>query len=279
MTSMQAEQPRLQTIGVSKRYGGMVAVDDVSFTLGIGESVGIIGESGSGKTTLARMVIGTEQPTSGEVFVGGQRRTKALRTHEWRTQARLLQVVFQDPYTSLDPLQSGRRAVEEILRLHEPRMDAGARARRCDELAELVGLNQRQFNARPRDLSGGQRQRIAIAKALAPNPEVIIMDEAVSALDVSIQAQVLNLLRDIRDQGSTSYLFITHDLAVARQVTDRCLVMRHGRVVEEGPTGDLLDRPRHPYTRRLVASMPRLGWQPAPPMSDADLDPVAPTHS
>ncbi len=256
---------RLVVEGATKKFGDLLAVDNVSFTLGQSESLGVIGESGSGKTTLARMVLGIEAPTSGRISICGYERPTRMRTDDWRRQAKLVQVVFQDPYASLDPSQSGRGAVLEILRLHEPSMDARRRAVRATELAETVGLTGQQFEARPRDLSGGQRQRVAIAKALAPAPAVIILDEAVSALDVSIQAQVLNLLNDIREQASTSFLFITHDLAVARQVTDRCLVMRRGCVVEEGRTPQLLDEPRHEYTRRLVASVPREGWRPVPP--------------
>lgn len=261
---MSAEE-RLVVEGAAKQFGDVLAVDNVSFTLGQSESLGVIGESGSGKTTLARLVLGIEMPTSGRISICGYERPTRMRTDDWRRQAKLVQVVFQDPYASLDPSQSGRGAVLEILRLHEPSMDSRQRAVRAAELAETVGLTERQFEARPRNLSGGQRQRVAIAKALAPAPAVIILDEAVSALDVSIQAQVLNLLNDIRERASTSFLFITHDLAVARQVTDRCLVMRRGCVVEEGNTSQLLDRPQHEYTRRLVASVPREGWRPVPP--------------
>ena len=261
---MSAEE-RLVVEGATKQFGDVLAVDNVSFTLGQSESLGVIGESGSGKTTLARLVLGIEMPTSGRISICGYERPTRMRTDDWRRQAKLVQVVFQDPYASLDPSQSGRGAVLEILRLHEPSMDSRQRAVRAADLAETVGLTERQFEARPRNLSGGQRQRVAIAKALAPAPAVIILDEAVSALDVSIQAQVLNLLNDIRERASTSFLFITHDLAVARQVTDRCLVMRRGCVVEEGNTPQLLDRPQHEYTRRLVASVPREGWRPVPP--------------
>lgn len=262
---VMSSELRLVVEGATKRFGDHPAVDNVSFTLGERESLGLIGESGSGKTTLARMVLGIEVPTSGRISICGYERPTRMRSADWRRQARLVQVVFQDPYASLDPLQSGRGAVEEILRLHEPSISSRDRAIRAAELSETVGLTERQFEARPRDLSGGQRQRVAVAKALAPAPAVVILDEAVSALDVSIQAQVLNLLNDIRERASTSFLFITHDLAVARQVTDRCLVMRRGRVVEEGSTPDLLDRPQHAYTRRLVASVPREGWRPVPP--------------
>ena len=261
-----SDEQRVVVEGVTKKFGDAVAVNDVSFTLGERESLGVIGESGSGKTTLARMVLGIEAPTSGQITICGYQRPNRMRTSDWRRQAKLVQVVFQDPYSSLDPSQSGRSAVDEILRLHEPSMDSRQREIRVAELADTVGLTERQFAARPRNLSGGQRQRVAIAKALAPAPAVIILDEAVSALDVSIQAQVLNLLNDIREHASTSFLFITHDLAVARQVTDRCLVMRRGSVVEEGPTSELLDHPRHEYTSALVASVPREGWRPVPPI-------------
>src|SRR5204862_2387652 len=167
----------------------------------------------------------------------------------------------QDPYSSLDPRQSAAQALDEVLRLHG-RADKAERAARVRELAELVGLDERQTRALPRALSGGQRQRIAIARALAAEPRVIILDESVAALDVSIQAQILNLLADIRERTGVSYILISHDLAVVRQITDEALVMHRGRVVERGTTAQVLDAPRDEYTRRLRASVPRPGWKP-----------------
>jgi ABC-type glutathione transport system ATPase component len=172
-----------------------------------------------------------------------------------------VQIVFQDPYTSLDPRQDAQAAIDEVLRLHHG-WPADRRRTRAAELTDLVGLDTRQSRALPRSLSGGQRQRVAIARALAAQPAVLILDEPVTALDVSIQAQVLNLLADIRDETAISYVVISHDLAVVRQLTDETLVLHRGTVVERGPTARVLDNPQHPYTQRLRASVPRPGWKP-----------------
>jgi ABC-type glutathione transport system ATPase component len=169
--------------------------------------------------------------------------------------------VFQDPYSSLDPRQRVGSALEEALRIHSG-LPAAARRARIAELLEQVGLDDRHGEALPRQLSGGQRQRVAIARALACGPKVLILDEAVASLDVSIQAQVLNLLADIREQTQITYLFISHDLAVVRQVSDQIIVMRRGAIVEAGRTGDVLDAPRHPYTQTLLDAVPRPGWVP-----------------
>jgi ABC-type glutathione transport system ATPase component len=170
-------------------------------------------------------------------------------------------MVFQDPYSSLDPRQRSRDAIGEVLALHFD-LSGSARARRVAELLERVGLDERVGGALPQDLSGGQRQRVVIARALAAEPTVLILDEAVAALDVSVQAQVLNLLAEIRANSPIGYLFVSHDLAVVRQVTERAIVMQSGRIVEEGPTESLLDSPQHPYTIALRASVPRRGWRP-----------------
>ncbi len=171
-------------------------------------------------------------------------------------------MVFQDPYLSLDRRQRVRDAIGDALRLHAPALDGAARSARVDELLDQVGLDARQGAALPRALSGGQRQRVAIARALAATPRVLILDEAVAALDVSIQAQVLNLLAEIRAQTGVAYLFISHDLAVVRQLCDEAVVLRGGRVVERGAVDAILETPREPYTRQLIASIPREGWTP-----------------
>ncbi|WP_433215101.1 ABC transporter ATP-binding protein [Microtetraspora malaysiensis] len=242
--------------------GAFTALHRESFTLAPGGSLAVVGESGSGKTTCARLIVGLERPTSGTVLVDGVERGRArMNTTRRRQRGREVQIVFQDPYSSLDPRQRVRDCLAEVLTLHFD-MDARERVRRVGELIDQVGLDERQAGALPRALSGGQRQRVAIARALAAEPKVLILDEAVAALDVSIQAQVLNVLADVREATGVAYLFITHDLAVVQQVCDDVVVMRSGRIVERGTVADVLERPAHPYTRRLLASVPRPGWTP-----------------
>ena len=237
------------------------AVDDVGFTVPAGGSLGIVGESGSGKTTVARMLVGLERASGGSMAVLGRDRSAPARgAAERDRRARELQIVYQDPYTSLDPSQSARAAVDEVLR-HHGQLTAGQRTSRLGELMDQVGLTDRQASARPRELSGGQRQRVAIARALAAEPKALILDEAVSALDVSIQAQILNLLADIRDRTGIAYLLISHDLAVVRQLCDTVLVLRRGRVVEQGDCAAVLDAPAQEYTRALRAAVPVPGWR------------------
>ncbi|MFB7783255.1 ABC transporter ATP-binding protein [Streptomyces vinaceus] len=252
----------LEAVGLRRAYGPVQAVDDVSFRLAEGGSLGIVGESGSGKTTTARIVVGLEHADGGRVLVHGRDRGgragprgKAGRL----ARAREVQMVFQDPFLSLDPRTTVGGALRETLRLHFPDADHG---RRIAELLDQVGLGAREADALPRQLSGGQRQRVAIARALAVEPAVLVLDEAVAALDVSVQAQILNLLADIREQTGIGYLFITHDLGVVRCVTDDVVVMRSGRIVEAGPTAQVLAAPEHPYTRLLLESVPRPGWDP-----------------
>jgi peptide/nickel transport system ATP-binding protein len=204
------------------------------------------------------MIVGLERPTSGTIAACGRDRTgPATGAAERRHRAREVQIVFQDPYTSLDPRQTIRGAIAEVVAHHGGAHDAA----RVDELLTLVGLDQRQANSLPRDLSGGQRQRATIARSLAAAPRVMILDESVAALDVSIQAQVLNLLMDIRESTGVSYVLISHDLAVVRQMTDDVIVLRHGRMVETGPTEQVLEHPTDPYTQLLRASVPGPGWQ------------------
>jgi oligopeptide transport system ATP-binding protein len=256
----------LEATGLRKEFGDVLAVDGVDLAVPRGGSLAIVGESGSGKTTVAKMIVGLERPTAGTITAcGHDRSTPARSAAERRRRGREVQIVFQDPYSSLDPRHSAEQAVDEVLRLHDERgawSSKDARRARIAELGELVGLDERQLRARPRALSGGQRQRIAIARALAAEPEVVILDESVAALDVSIQAQILNLLADIREQTGVSYVLISHDLAVVRQITDEAVVMHRGRVVERGPTADVLDHPEQPYTKLLRASVPRPGWKP-----------------
>lgn len=241
-------------------YGGhdLIAVDGVTFDLDARQSLGIVGESGSGKTSTARIIAGLETATTGTIEFEGRAHDGSRRA---RASAREIQMVFQDPFGSLDPRQRIAPGIEELLALHFDLSKAERRAR-VTELLEEVGLGERHAGEYPRNLSGGQRQRVAIARALALEPKLLILDEAVSALDVSVQAQILNLLIDIRERTDIAYLFVSHDLAVVRQLCDQSIVMRNGRIVESGPTGDILDHPVDPYTRQLVDAIPRPGWQP-----------------
>jgi peptide/nickel transport system ATP-binding protein len=239
-----------------------VAVEDVSFAVPPGGSLAIVGESGSGKTTVGRMVAGLERASGGTIVVDGEARPAGrVSTGLRRAWARQIQMVFQDPYGSLDRRQSARDSLEEILRVHGTAKGRALTAR-IDALLDQVGLDERQAKAAPRALSGGQRQRVAIARALAAEPKLMILDEAVAALDVSIQAQILNLLAQIREESGTAFLFITHDLAVARHVTDEVIVMHRGAIVERGAVDDVLRAPADAYTQRLIASVPRPGWKP-----------------
>jgi len=231
------------------------AVDGVSFRLRKASTLAIVGESGSGKSTLARMVLGLLAPTSGTVTFDG-RDVAALSRRETPAFRRRVQPVFQNPYSSLDPMYTVFRAIEEPLRIHRV---GNRRERRAAvrELVEQVALPSSVLDRRPRELSGGQRQRVAIARALALRPEVLVCDEAVSALDVLVQAQILELLAGLKDALGLSYLFISHDLAVVRQIADEVLVMKSGRVVEHAPTDQVFTQPRHDYTRQLLAAIPR----------------------
>jgi peptide/nickel transport system ATP-binding protein len=251
--------PLLELSGLSTSYvsarGSRVvrAVDDVSLTLGEGETLGVVGESGSGKSTVARCIARLIEPTDGAILVEGsdvaKLGTRALRPHRKR-----VQVVFQDPYRSLNPRRSvGAAIIEGPMNFGTPREAAIERAR---GLMKLVELDPDSLSRFPHQFSGGQRQRLCIARALAMEPEILIADEAVSALDVSVQAQVLRLIDDVRRRFNLAVLFITHDLRVAAQVCDRIAVMQQGAVVEEGPTRDMFRDPKHPYTRALFDAAP-----------------------
>lgn len=249
-----------------------VAVDGVSFALHAGGSLAVVGESGSGKTTIARIIAGLETATSGTVVVDGRTITakagdvsarRGLRGNRGgrSERDRVVQMVFQDPFGSLDPRQRIGAGLSELLTIHFD-LSRTARSARVSDLLQQVGLDDRHAEMVPRTLSGGQRQRVAIARALAVEPKVLILDEAVSALDVSVQAQVLNLLADIRAETGISYLFVSHDLGVVRQITDTCIVLNRGAVVEAGSTSQVLDDPRDPYTQALLEAVPKPGWRP-----------------
>ncbi|MGP4027445.1 ATP-binding cassette domain-containing protein [Actinomadura sp. 3N407] len=258
------EEPVLRVSSLVKRFANVTAVDDVSFDLMPGASLGIVGESGSGKTTAARILAGLDEPTSGTITLDGEivdGRSRRAR----RRQARRLQMIFQDPYGSFDPRQTISQSIAEPLKLHAPGSAKEHRAR-VEELLDQVGLSGRAGRALPRDLSGGQRQRAAIARALGIQPRVLVLDEAVAALDVSIQAQILVLLDELRRDTGISYVFVSHDLAVVRHITETAIVMRYGRIVERGETEQILRNPAHPYTQLLLDSIPSPGW---------DLDRVA----
>ncbi|MCV7098245.1 dipeptide ABC transporter ATP-binding protein [Mycobacterium kubicae] len=245
-----------ETRGAPWRRVEFRAVDAVSFQVRRASTLAIVGESGSGKSTLARMVLGLLQPSSGSVSFDGAQVSGKLDRGTALALRRRMQPVFQNPYSSLDPMYSVYRAVEEPLRIHQ----VGNRAQRqraVRELIDQVALPSSVLGRLPRELSGGQRQRVAIARALALRPEVLVCDEAVSALDVLVQAQILELLAELQADLGLTYLFISHDLAVIRQIADDVLVMRAGRVVEHAPTEDVFSRPRHEYTRQLLEAIPR----------------------
>ena len=236
--------------GVTVRFGRTTAVDDVSLTVPVGTVVGLVGESGSGKSTLARAAVGLATPTAGTITLGG-------RPVPTRGPRRPLQMVFQHPYSSLDTRMSIGDSIAEAMPRGLPELRT--RADRRDEvtrLLELVHLDPQRARDLPSRLSGGQRQRVALARALAGRPEVVIADEITSALDVSIQGAVLNLVRELQAELGLSMLFISHNLAVVRYVASRVAVMREGRIVEEGPTAQVLGSPEHDYTRELLAAAP-----------------------
>lgn len=255
--------PALHAVGLCKAYGDFTAVDGVDLAIPRGGSLAVVGESGSGKTTTARIIAGLEEPTAGTLLLGGHGNPRRrARAGERRRFARRVQMVFQDPYASLDRHQRTGACLAEVLTLHTG-VRGAALAARVAQLLDQVGLGERHADALPRALSGGQRQRVAIARALAVEPRLLVLDEAVAALDVSVQAQILTLLRDIRERTGVAYLFITHDLGVVRHVCDDVVVMRRGRVVERGPVSAVLSAPDHPYTRELLDSVPRRGWTPS----------------
>ena len=276
-----ADRPYLDVAGLSRHFdisdpflarvvsGGrkrvLTAVDDVSFSIAKGQTYALVGESGSGKSTIARMIVGLERPDSGRILIdgqtafdeaGGQAQDDHLRQK--------LQMVFQSPYSSLNPRWRVGDILMEPIKAFGLISERGAQRRRVDELLEQVGLSSPDAARFPHEFSGGQRQRIAIARALVIRPKLIILDEAVSALDVSIRAQILDLLAELRDSHGLAYLFISHDLGVVSSITDRVMVMKDGEIVEHGPTADVMGAPAHGYTRELVAARPQIPpeWSP-----------------
>jgi oligopeptide transport system ATP-binding protein len=264
-------QPLLDIENVSKTYAvrgqaarllrgepaeSLTAVSDVSLTVYRGEVVGLVGESGCGKSTLARLIVNLEPPTTGRIVYDGAE-LGAQDRRALRRLRRRIQMVFQDPYSSLNPRKAVGKAIEEVLSVHQicPKQE---RRNRVAELLERVGLSADMMDRRPREFSGGQRQRIGIARALAVSPEFVVADEPVSALDVSVQAQVLNLLMRLRQELNLTYLFISHNLGVIEHISDRVAIMYLGKLVEIAPAQSVFESPRHPYTQALLAAVPSL---------------------
>ena len=253
LRDVQTHFPVERGILFKKQTGTVKAVDGVSLSLARGEVLGLVGESGCGKSTLARTIMGLLPATGGTIWLEGKNLTAAAAIGEAR---RSLQMVFQDPFASLNPRMTVADTLAEPLRVHKLRPAADIPAR-VAELAALVGIPTRNLGKYPHEFSGGQRQRIAIARALALEPRVIVADEPVSALDVSIQAQILNLLTKLVRELGLSLVFIAHDLSVVKHLSDRVAVMYLGRIVELGTATDVIERPQHPYTRALVSAVPR----------------------
>ncbi|MFF5445193.1 ABC transporter ATP-binding protein [Streptomyces sp. NPDC012888] len=255
VTDLVKHYPLTQGILFRKQVGAVRAVDGVSFTLGAGETLGIVGESGCGKSTVAKLLVSLERPTAGSLKYKGEDITR-LSGRALKAVRRNIQMVFQDPYTSLNPRMTVGDIIGEPYEIHPEAAPKGDRRRRVQELLDVVGLNPEYVNRYPHQFSGGQRQRIGIARGLALRPEVIVADEPVSALDVSVQAQVVNLLERLQAEFDLSYVFIAHDLSIVRHISDRVAVMYLGRIVELGTDAQIYEHPTHPYTQALLSAVP-----------------------
>jgi ABC-type oligopeptide transport system ATPase subunit len=251
--------PLARGVIFQRRIGAIEAVDGVSFELRRGETLGLVGETGCGKSTTARLIMRLLDPTAGEVCFDGRDITR-LKGSALKAVRREMQMIFQDPYSSLNPRKTVGTIISQPFAIHGLERDRAQRRRTVQELMDTVGLNPEHYNRYPHEFSGGQRQRIGVARALALRPKLLIADEPVSALDVSIQAQILNLLRDLQRELGLTLLFISHDLSVVRYMCDRVAVMYQGKIVELAPNEALYSSPEHPYTRELLAAVPRPRW-------------------
>jgi ABC-type oligopeptide transport system ATPase subunit len=265
----------LEAVHLSKRYragegNAIVALDDVSFSIDASSAIGLVGESGSGKSTLIACLLGLASPDEGHVEYRGKNLAEATRS-EQRTFRREVQLVFQDPYLSLNPRMTVAQLISEGLSVHKICTSRAARHVRVRELLDLVGLSSAAADRYPRSFSGGQRQRIAIARALAVEPVVLVCDEPVASLDVSVQAQILNLLRDMREKLGLTLVFVAHDLAVVRHLCTEIAVMQHGRIVEHGTRTEVFDSPEHPYTIELLEAVPSIDASSPGPSTAATL--------
>ena len=266
MNDTKAKQPDLVTItnlakyfktrkaGLFEKAGTIRAVDNISFSIPVGQTLGMVGESGSGKTTAARAILRLIEPDSGEIIIDGEK-VHVLEKLKLRKFRKNMQIVFQDPYSSLNPRMTVEKTITEPLRIHTSMKQIKINEK-FENLISLVGLENAHRDRYPHEFSGGQRQRIGIARALALNPKFIILDEPVSSLDVSIQGQILNLLKDVQKKLKLTYLFVSHDLAVVEHISDRIVVMYLGRIVEDNSKKNLYSRPLHPYTQSLMKSIP-----------------------
>ena len=254
-----SDEPILKVEHLKKYFntkkGVLHAVDDVSFSIDRGKTLGVVGESGCGKSTTGRCVLRLIEPTEGKVWFDGQDIT-GLKPNEMRMIRQKMQIIFQDPYSSLNPRMTVSDIIAEPVKLHKLCSSKAAVEARVDELMETVGLAERLVNSYPHELDGGRRQRVGIARALALNPDFIVCDEPVSALDVSIQAQILNLMQDLQEKMGLTYIFITHNLSVVNHLADEIAVMYLGKIVELAPAVELFEQPQHPYTKALLSAIP-----------------------
>ena len=254
MSRKLVKAERLKKYFPSSR-GTVHAVDDVSFTIGVGETLGVVGESGCGKSTLGRTLIRLQDPTAGTIYFDGEDITTLDDRQLWGKR-REMQMIFQDPFSSLNPRMTISQTIEEPLVLYNICHGRMERQKMVTELMDTVGLARRLYNAYPHELDGGRRQRIGIARSLALSPKLIVCDEPVSALDVSIQAQILNLMQELQEQFHLTYMFITHDLSVVHHISNDIMVMYLGQTVEKAPAEILFKNPRHPYTKALLSAIP-----------------------